>query len=132
VREILEVEAVDQAVGRISKQEIEILKELVTDKDSPDLPTLNLEFHVAIARASGNRILVEFIERLLLLMHGLLLLDPHLAAWEKEGGMEEEKAIIEFIEARDRVAAREAMRSHIRNTLNVILGRLETPRQRTP
>lgn len=132
VREILEVEAVDQAVGRITKDELARLKELVAEKDNPDLPSLNLEFHVAIARASGNRVLIEFIERLLLLMHGLLLLDPHLAAWEKEGGMEEEKTIIELLEARDRVGACEAMRTHIRNTLNVILGRLETPQRRYP
>ena len=120
VRELLEVEAVAQAVRRITDQEIAHLRELAEAGDGVDLPDLNRQFHMIIARASGNRILADFIERLLILMQSVLIMDPHLAAWTEEG-MEEELAIINALAARDEEAAREAMRHHIRNTLSSIL-----------
>lgn len=120
VRELLEVEAVAQAVRRITDQEIAHLRELAEAGDGVDLPDLNRQFHMTIARASGNRILADFIERLLILMQSVLIMDPHLAAWTEEG-MEEELAIINALAARDEEAAREAMRRHIRNTLSSIL-----------
>lgn len=120
VRELLEVEAVAQATRRIADQEIAYLRGLAEAGNDADLPDLNREFHLTIAKASGNRILADFIERLLILMQSVLIMDPHLAAWTEEG-MEEELAIINALAARDEKAACEAMRCHIRNTLSSIL-----------
>jgi DNA-binding GntR family transcriptional regulator len=119
VREILEVEAAGLAVHRISDAEIAYLRELAEAREG-DLPSLNHEFHTIIARASGNRILADFIDKLLMLMRRVLLFDPHLAGWTEEG-TQEALAICEALAARDEAAAREAMRTHIRNTLASIL-----------
>ncbi|MGQ9584402.1 MAG: GntR family transcriptional regulator [Anaerolineae bacterium] len=119
VREILEVEAAGLAVHRISDAEIVHLRELAEAREG-DFPSLNHEFHTIIAKAGGNRVLADFIERLLMLMRRVLLLDPHLAGWTEEG-TQEALAICEALAARDEAAAREAMRTHIRNTLASIL-----------
>ncbi len=120
VRELLEVEAALQSTRRISDEEITRLRELAESEDDSNLPEHNREFHLTIARASGNRILADFIERLLILMQSVLIMDPHLAAWTEEG-MREELDIIDALAARDEEAAGEAMRRHIRNTLSAIL-----------
>lgn len=121
VRELLEVEAAAQAVRRISDREIARLRELVKAGENTDIPDLNRQFHVTIARASGNRILADFIERLLILMQSVLIRDPRYLDSRTEEGIEEELAIVNALAARDEEAAREAMRRHIRNTLSAIL-----------
>lgn len=126
LRELLEVEAVAQASQRITDSELVYLSELARVRDDADIPALNREFHMTVARASGNRVLADFIERLLILMQSILIKDPHLASWTEEG-MEEETAIINALAARDEDAAREAMRSHVRNTLTSILKELDAP-----
>jgi DNA-binding GntR family transcriptional regulator len=125
LRELLEVEAAGQACLCITQRELAYLSELSRRRDNDGLvPDINRQFHMAIAHASGNRVLADFIERLLMMMQSVLLKDPHLASWT-EDGMEAELAIIDALAARDEEAAREAMRSHIRNTLLAILRAIE-------
>ncbi len=121
VREILEVEAISHAVHRLSDAAIARLLELANTRESEDFPAINREFHMSIARASGNRILADFIERLLVTMQRVLILDPHVTGWT-EDGMQEDLAIVRALAARDEAAACEAMAVHIRNTLSSILG----------
>jgi len=123
VREILEVEATAQAVGNLSEQELAHLKELVSFREADDFHAVNREFHTTIARASGNRILAEFVDQLLVLMQRVLVLDPHLQSWTEEGA-KEDLAIIEALEAEDETAAREAARRHIRNAQARVLRRM--------
>lgn len=122
VREILEVESVAQAVHRIGEKDLARLRELIDIRATPDLPAVNREFHLTIARASGNRILAEFLEELLASMQRVLIEAPQTVAWFAEVA-EEESAIVDALEARDEAAAEEAMRRHIRNTLTSVLGK---------
>jgi DNA-binding GntR family transcriptional regulator len=126
LRELLEVEAVGQAAHRITDRDLEYLRELAEDRDGTDIPAINREFHMTIARASGNRLLAEFIERLLILMQSVLIKDPHLKTWTDEG-LQVELTIIDALASHDEEAAREAMGSHIRNTLTTILKELNAP-----
>ena len=121
VREVLEVEAVTQAVDRISTQTLAHLRELVNIRTSPDLPAVNREFHVTIAQASGNRILVEFLQELLTCMQRVLIMAPQTMTWAEDVAAEE-SGIVDALAARDAQAAQEAMRRHIRNTLSSIVG----------
>jgi DNA-binding GntR family transcriptional regulator len=122
LRELLEVEAAGLAARRMTDEEIARLGEMIETRDSSDLPTSDREFHTSIARGSGNRLLADFVERLLMLMHRVLIVDPHLVERTEEG-TNEMLAIVDALAARDEPAAREAMRSHIRNTLAAIMGR---------
>lgn len=126
LRELLEIEAAAQAAQRITDGELAYLRKLADCRDGADIPAINRQFHMTIARASGNRVLAEFIERLLILMQSVLIKDPHLAAWTEEG-LQAELSIISALAARDEEAAREAMRGHIRNTLTSILKELDAP-----
>jgi DNA-binding GntR family transcriptional regulator len=120
VRELLEVDAAGLAAQRITEQDLAELRKLAQDRNDSDVPTHNRMFHMTIAHASGNRILADFIERLLIMMQSVLIKDPHLASWTEEGE-QEEMAILNALESRDEEAARTAMRCHIRNTLAAIL-----------
>jgi DNA-binding GntR family transcriptional regulator len=120
VREALEVEAVTLAVTSISNEEIRQLRILAETRTSPDLPAVNREFHLTIARATGNRILIEFIEKLLVSMQRVLVAAPGSVTWYEQSAAEE-LAIVDALEARDVDAAREAVRRHIRNTLAPLL-----------
>jgi DNA-binding GntR family transcriptional regulator len=126
LRELLEVEAAGQASQRIAERDLAYLNELAQTRDRADLPAINREFHMTIARATGNRILAEFVERLLILMQCVMIKDPHLLSWTEEG-MAEEMAIIDALAARDEEAARQAMRTHVRNTLTAILRESDAP-----
>jgi DNA-binding GntR family transcriptional regulator len=120
VRELLEVEAVSQAVRRISDQDIAHLRTLATMRASPDLPAVNREFHLTIARASDNGILVEFLEKLLVSMQRVLIMAPQTITWVADVA-DEELAIVDALAARDEAAACEAMRRHIRNAMSSVL-----------
>ena len=120
LREILEVEAISQAVRRISDREIDHLRHLIGIREAADLPAINREFHTAIARASGNRLLVDFIDRLLISMQRVLIMDPRTTNWTEEG-FQEEQAIVEALAARDEERACLTITRHIRSTLASVL-----------
>ena len=126
LRELLEVEAAGQAAHRITDRDLAYLRQLAENRAGTDIPANNREFHMTIARASGNRLLTEFIERLLILMQSVLIKDPHLKSWTNEG-LQVELTIIAALASHDEEAAREAMGNHIRNTLTTILKELNAP-----
>ncbi len=120
IRELLEVEAIRLAVHRITDEQISFLKQLIKNTENRDLFTLNYEFHTAIAKASNNRILAEFVEEMLTLMERVLAVHPDFKAYSDES-VQPEAEIIDALEKRDETAACEAMRRHIRDTMDKVL-----------
>jgi DNA-binding GntR family transcriptional regulator len=120
LRGILEAEAATQAARRINDAQIAHLRQLIEIRESDDLPAVNREFHTGIARISGNRLLVDFVDRLLMCMERILLLGPRATTWTQDG-YEEELAIVEALAAHDEKAAQEAVLRHVQSSLALAL-----------
>jgi DNA-binding GntR family transcriptional regulator len=127
LRLILEVEAISLAARRISTDEIrhleknnqeeELLATSFTPEQKEKASALNRDFHMTIARASGNNRLAEYIQRLIDDMERMLVNDPFLA------GPDQHKRILASLLAGDKMQAQEAMRLHIEETRNRIVNR---------
>jgi GntR family transcriptional regulator, rspAB operon transcriptional repressor len=120
IRELLEVEAIRLAVHRISNEQIQELRQMVADARNTDSMVWNYEFHTTIAKASGNRILAEFTEELFTLMERILTVHPDFHNFSNEA-IRPEIELLNALEQRDEAAACDAMRRHIRDTMNQIL-----------
>ncbi|MCJ7625631.1 MAG: GntR family transcriptional regulator [Anaerolineaceae bacterium] len=114
VREILEVEAAGEAARRITDDQVAALKTILLEEENPFLA--NYKVHTAIARISGNRLLADFIDEVLILMQRLIVNHPDVMDPQPE------IEVIEALETRDVKAARETMRFHIRDVRNKLLG----------
>lgn len=130
LRMILEVEAIGQAVDRITDQEIQELKknnqreeEIFHQSNGNGQSSreqglnLNQDFHIAIARASGNARLMEIVQQLIQDLMRSLLLDPELT------DSSDHARIIRLIEKREKAQAQEEMRKHIEETRRRVLNR---------
>jgi DNA-binding GntR family transcriptional regulator len=105
LRELLEVEAAGEAARNITDQEIEDLTLIMTDPE--DTVLANYRFHTAVAHISGNRLLRETLEEILMLMQRMIVIHPTLFDPSPE------IKVIEALATRDPDAARTAMRAHI-------------------
>lgn len=130
LRSVLEVEAIRLAVENITEEDIKYLEEnnrieselfAKTNQNNGGEYThayqLNLEFHLRIAAASGNKRLEKLIERLLSEMERILARDPFIVYPKQH------VAIIKALKDRDVKAAKEAMIEHIENTKSRLLDR---------
>ncbi len=131
LRAVLEVEAVGLAVDRITEDDIRALEEnnrrerevLAAQRATPSSPSyragyeLNSEFHLTIARASGNLRLASLVEQLLNEMERILARDPYIADPQQHVG------ILDGLRRREKLAAQNAMRQHLEDTKNRLLGR---------
>ncbi len=117
VREILEVEAAGEAAIRITDQQIDELQQIYQDRHGEEAVLWNYRFHVAVAKFSGNRLLLEFIEEILVLMQRLLIDHPDM----QRESTEPERKIIEALATRDPEIARDTMRDHIQNVVERLL-----------
>lgn len=130
LRSVLEVEAIRLAVENITDEDIKYLEEnnrieselfAKTNQNNGEEYThayqLNLEFHLRIAAASGNKRLEKLIERLLSEMERILARDPFIVYPKQH------VAIIKALKNRDVKAAKEAMIEHIENTKSRLLDR---------
>ena len=140
VRVALEAMAIELACEYMSDEDIQVLIEKWNPKNyskeqlgSYDIKRDEEEFHVSIARASKNQILVEYLEDVNNQIRPIRLL-----------GFPDEKSIVDtykehfqickLIQKRDKDVARQAMVEHIRKSQNiarsVTLGQLEQYRKK--
>jgi len=90
----------------------------------------DLDFHTAIARATGNAALAGVVERLWQTQHGAMfaLLSERVNLTENwPATLNGHLAILAAIRARDGEAAKAAMRAHLEQVLEVLIGDGENP-----
>jgi len=138
LRSVLEVEGAGLAAERITDDDIRLLEannrleqELVISLQSDNSAhsynegyALNLEFHITIARASGNNRLADMVEKLQNESELVLGYDPHIARVEIAAAAAiQHYEIIERLRRRDKLGAQEAMKKHIEIAKNNSLNR---------
>jgi GntR family transcriptional repressor for pyruvate dehydrogenase complex len=118
VREILEPEIAALAATRAEEEDLASMREAVAvmdnaKRDSDAFIEADLDFHLALAEAAANPIILSLIDSIV----GLLR-EQRLRIFQIEGGPERgqyhHKRILEAVERHDAVAAREAMKAHLR------------------
>lgn len=118
VRVALEGVSAANAARNATAEQIEKLRKLVNKMqnvldDEKGFAALDLEFHIAIANASGNTLVSDLIElvrgQLVKALHKVLLVPHALPLTYKE-----HRAIFEAIERHEPDAAREAMQTHLK------------------
>jgi DNA-binding GntR family transcriptional regulator len=131
LRSVLEVEAVGLAARRITDADIHLLEENNRQEQeialypNSDVSAqsyrkgydLNMEFHLTIARASGNSRLVDLVEKLLNELERVLAYDPHIS------DPHQHIEILEGLKRRDKLGSQEAMKKHLEDTKNQSLSR---------
>lgn len=130
VRAALESLSIQQLAPRITDEEIEELEQMVEDMvaagargDIPRRTMVNIEFHKALIRASGNKLILRLFENLQfgsysLMTGNLSTMDPvEIAARHRE--------LIDVLRKRDPQMAAEAIRSHIESVGKPIVESLD-------
>jgi len=93
---------------------------LPTDEDSYRLAlTANVNFHLAIAKAAHNDLLVDSVYTCLMQMYRVLSLGGNAGRFEKDAT--EHRAIVDAIEARNPDRARRAIERHIDRAADLIM-----------
>lgn len=138
LRSIIEVEGAGLAAEKITDEDIKLLEAnnqleqklvlgLKSDKPAPSYSegyALNLEFHLIIARASGNQRLANIVENLQNELEIVLGYDPNTARIDVAAAAAiQHYEIIERLRAKDKLGAQIAMKKHIENAKNSSLNR---------
>jgi GntR family transcriptional regulator, transcriptional repressor for pyruvate dehydrogenase complex len=118
VREILEPDIAALAAERANEQHLATMREAIalmdrSGKDPDDYIEADLDFHLSLAEAVDNPIILSLLDSIV-----ELLREQRLKVFRVEGGPARgqlhHKRILEAVERRDPEAAREAMRAHLR------------------
>jgi GntR family transcriptional repressor for pyruvate dehydrogenase complex len=134
VRWPLEIQAAQLAAQRADEKDLCRLRDTVSrlaETDDQDLARqveLDLEFHMGLAEATGNRVLIRLVQSL----HGLL--KEYIAETVRatprpvETTLKEHRAALQAIEARDTQQVAEAMRRHMATSREELLSVLSRRR----
>ena len=128
VREVLEVEAIHEAIQRIDQRLISLLSSLMEKAEAhlqggrfSDFQAMNRQFYALIAQMSGNGLLQQMLraisDRIRIL--GALVMAQH--ADRAPEILEENKRILEALKLRDTAAAELAVREHIHRARDNVL-----------
>jgi len=118
VREILEPEIAALAAARADAEDLASMREAVdimdrAKRDSDVFIEADLDFHLALAEAAANPLILSLIDSIV----GLLR-EQRLRIFQVEGGPERgqyhHKRILDAVEKHDALGAREAMKAHLR------------------
>jgi GntR family transcriptional regulator, transcriptional repressor for pyruvate dehydrogenase complex len=118
VREILEPEIAALAAKRADEEARGAMRESITVMDASRLDPEgfiegDLDFHLALAEAAGNPLILSLIDSIVGLLREQRLRTYHIDGGP-ERGQYHHKRILEAIERRDPLGAREAMFAHLR------------------
>jgi DNA-binding FadR family transcriptional regulator len=118
-REVVEPAAARAAAGSRTKPELAAIsaaaKRMTTARTDAEFMREDTGFHLAIARATGNRFLVEAIEQGRLHLNSVLALLPESQAWHQKS-VKEHEAILDAVARRDPDAAHDLMYEHVKGT----------------
>jgi GntR family transcriptional regulator, transcriptional repressor for pyruvate dehydrogenase complex len=117
VREILEPEIAGRAAQRVDEEMLSAMREAIAvmdaaREDSEAFIEGDLDFHLALAEAAGNPLILSLIDSIV----GLLRVQrtrTYFVEGGPERGQYHHRRILEAIEHRDAVGARDAMRAHL-------------------
>jgi len=130
LRRLLEAEGAGLAAEFATPDEVEKLSDLadyhylVGDEASyRESLRRNLDFHLAVAKASRNDLLVEFVRRCLVQTDRVLSLGADFGPFER-GSSAEHRKIVSLIRARDAAGARRAMRRHLERASRLMMDNL--------
>lgn len=131
VREILEPEIAARAATRAQDQHLASMREAVTVMDQalrdPDAYIeADLDFHLSLAEAAGNPLILSLIDSIV-----DLLREQRLRIFYVDGGPERgqfhHKRILHAVEQKDPEASRSAMRAHLQQVREDSTGSSDTP-----
>ena len=127
-RTLFEGEAAALAATAIDAQQLEELRKLLVEMEQAGETSAALDadkqFHVAIAKATGNSLVVSVVEMLWTIREQSPLCVHMFAKARREGvtpRVNEHQLIVDALAAHDPQAAREAMRSHLRRVTDDLL-----------
>jgi GntR family transcriptional repressor for pyruvate dehydrogenase complex len=115
-RQALEPVAAGLAAAKVKQKQVRELQKILTRieeaQDDAEFMRWDTAFHLGIAEATGNRYMLEALERVRLELNPTMQLLPDTRTWH-ELSHEEHRAILAAVAVKDVVAAEECMRAHI-------------------
>ncbi len=105
------------------------IKGMATARSEPDYMRHDTDFHLAIARATGNAFLTRAIEEIRMRLNDAMTLLPESEAWHLRISGEHEE-LLEAIETGDADAAETVMQAHVANSEQSLRAVLAAVRRR--
>jgi len=128
-RDVIEPAAARVAARTRTKHELAAIRSaaerMAAAETDPEFMREDTAFHLAIARATGNRFLAEAIEQVRLRLNSVLGLLPDSQAWH-EKSLREHGAIVAALAGRDQGAAYELMSAHVKGTARSVRALLKS------
>jgi DNA-binding FadR family transcriptional regulator len=119
LRRIVEPAVAEMAAERRQRRDLQAMGEelrgMSAARTEPEYMRHDTGFHLALARATGNRLLAKVIEDLRLELNDAMTLLPESETWHRRISNEHE-SLLEAIRDRDRARARSAMEIHVANS----------------